>query len=576
MAITNSEIATIFKKVADLLEIKGENPFKVRAYRNASRTIENIAKPLSDLVKKGYDLTKLPGIGPDLSKHIKEIVKTGEYSKLKNLEKEIPSHLIDMLAIEGLGPKRVRIIYENLDIKSLDDLKRAAESGKLEKLPGFGPTLIKKILKGIKLAKKAGERFRYDIAQIYAEDIIKYLQNQDNENIIDIVVAGSFRRKKETVGDLDILVTAKNIKKVIDHFVNYNGIKEVVTKGTTRSTVILKSNLQIDLRSVPKESYGAALHYFTGSKSHNIAIRKIALKLGLKINEYGVFKDEKKIAGKSEEEVYRSVGLCYIEPELRENRGEIEAAKNNKLPNLIELSDIKGDLHIHTKYSDGKNSIEEIAKVAIKKGYEYIAITDHSKRVTVANGLDEKRVFEQIEEIDRVSEKLNIAILKGIEVDILADGSLDLSDDVLKELDIVVGAIHYGFNFSKELQTYRVLKAMDNLYFNILAHPTGRIIGKRKEYDIDLEKIMEHAKDNGCFLEINSQPERLDLNDIDIKLAKDIGVKMGIFTDSHNIFCLDFMNYGINQARRGWCTKDEIINTSSLDELKKLLNRRRP
>ncbi|WP_281950507.1 DNA polymerase/3'-5' exonuclease PolX [Nitrosophilus kaiyonis] len=572
MAITNADIAAIFNKVADLLEIKGENPFKVRAYRNAARTVENIGKSLVDLVNEGYDLTKLPGIGHDLSEYIKEIVTTGKFSKLQKLEKEIPSHLVDMLSIEGLGPKRIKVLYETLHVESMEDLRRAAESGEILKLPGFGPTLVEKILKGIRLAKKAGHRFRIDVAKNYAQDLVNYIKQIDG--IIHIDVAGSYRRRKETVGDLDILVTAKDWDKVTEHFVKYSGIKEIVSKGPTRSTVILKSDLQVDLRSVPNESYGAALHYFTGSKAHNIAIRTRGVKLGLKINEYGVFKGEKRVGGEKEEDVFKSVGLPYIEPELRENRGEIEAAEAGKLPKLVKLDDIVGDLHMHTRYTDGKNSIEEMAEAAMKKGYKYIAITDHSKRVTVAKGLDEKRLLEQIEEIDKINEKLkNFTILKGIEVDILEDGSLDLSNDVLKELDVVVGAVHSKFKLSREKQTTRVLKAMDNPYFNILAHPTGRLIGSREGYDIDIEKILNHAKENGCYLEINAQPERLDLNDINAKLAKEMGIKMAISTDAHNIFSLDYMQYGVYQARRGWCEKEDILNTHSLKELKKLLKR---
>ncbi len=572
MAITNADIAAIFEKTADLLEIKGENPFKVRAYRNAARTLENIGKSLVDLVNEGYDLTKLPGIGHDLSEYIKEIIKTGKLSKLEELEKEIPAHLVEMLAVEGLGPKRIKTLYERLQVESMEDLRRAAQSGEILKIPGFGPTLVEKILKGIRLAKKTGERFRYDIAKNYAEDLAAYLKQI--KGIIHIDVAGSYRRKKETVGDLDILAIAKNWDDVTNHFVKYEGIKEIVSKGPTRSTVILKSNIQVDLRSVPNESYGAALHYFTGSKAHNIAIRTMGVKLGLKINEYGIFKGAKRVGGEKEEDVFKSVGLPYIEPELRENRGEIEAAKAGKLPKLVKLEDIVGDLHVHTKYTDGKNSIEEMAMAAKERGYEYIAITDHSKRVTVAKGLDEKRLLEQIEEIERINEKLKgITILKGIEVDILEDGSLDLSDDVLKELDIVVGAVHSKFKLSQKKQTLRILKAMDNPYFNILAHPTGRLIGEREGYDIDIEKVLIHAKENRCYLEINAEPLRLDLNDINAKLAKEMGVKMAISTDAHNIFTLRFMEYGVNQARRGWCEKEDILNTYSLKDLKKILKR---
>ena len=571
MAITNAEIAKMFNEYADLLEIKGENPFKVRAYRNAARTVENIGKSLEELVREGYDLTKLPGIGTDLSLYIKEIVTTGKFSKLEEIKEEIPPSLVEMLSIEGLGPKRIRTLYEKLHIQSMEDLRRAAESGEILKLPGFGPTLVQKILKGIRLLKKAGHRFKWSEAKEYVEDLLGYLRQIE---LTHLEVAGSYRRKKETVGDLDILATAKDFSEVIRHFVKYPKIKEVVSAGSTRSTVILNNDLQVDLRSVEDESYGSALHYFTGSKDHNIAVRKLAIELGLKVNEYGVFRGEERIAGKTEEEVYKAVGLCYIEPELRENRGEIEACKAGKLPKLVELGDIRGDLHMHTRYSDGKNGIEEMAKAAKELGYDYIAITDHSQRLTVAKGLDEKRALEEIEQIRQIDEKIDgITILAGMEVDILEDGSLDMSDEVLSQLDVVLVAVHYKFNLSKEQQTRRILKAFENPYVNILAHPTGRMIGVREPIALDMETILAKAKEYNIHMEINAQPERLDLTDIHAKMAKEMGVKMAINTDAHNIFSLRYMEYGVNQARRGWCEKSDIINTRSLKELKKLLQR---
>ena len=571
MAITNAEIAKIFNEYADLLEIKGENPFKVRAYRNAARTVENIGKPLESLVEEGYDLTKLPGIGADLSLFIKEIVKTGKFSKLEQIKEEIPPTLVEMLSIEGLGPKRIKTLYEKLHIQSIEDLKRAAQSGEIEKLPGFGPVLVQKILKGVRLAKKAGHRFKWSEAKEYVDDLLEYLGQLE---LTHLEVAGSFRRKKETVGDLDVLATAKDFSKVIRHFIKYPKIKEVVSAGSTRSTVILNNDLQVDLRSVEDASYGSALNYFTGSKAHNIELRKIAIELGLKLNEYGVFRGEEKIAGKTEDEVYKALGLCYIEPELRENRGEIEACKAGKLPKLIRQADIRGDLHMHTTYSDGKHTILDMAKAAKEMGYEYIAITDHSKRLTVAKGLDETKVLQEFEEIDKINQQIDgITILKGMEVDILEDGSLDMSDRVLQEMDVVLVAVHYKFNLSKQKQTARILKAFDNPYVNILAHPTGRMINMREPIELDMEKILQRAKENNIFMEINAQPDRLDLNDIHAKMAKDMGVKMAISTDSHNIFSLYYMQYGINQARRGWCEKDDIINTRSLAELKKLLKR---
>ncbi len=571
MGITNAEIARIFKEYADLLEIKGENPFKVRAYRNAARTIENIGKSLEELVKEGYDLTRLPGIGSDLNQYIQEIVTTGKFSKLQKLKKQIPPSLVDMLSIEGLGPKRIKTLYEKLGIASMEDLRRAAQNGEIEKLPGFGPTLVQKILKGIRLLKKVGHRFKWSEAKEYVEDILTYMGQIE---LSHLDVAGSYRRKKETVGDLDILATAKDFSEVIRHFVKYPKIKEVVSAGSTRSTIILNNDLQVDLRSVEDESYGSALHYFTGSKAHNIAIRKIAIELGLKVNEYGIFRGEERIAGKTEEEVYKAVGLCYIEPELRENRGEIEACEAHGLPQLVELKDIRGDLHMHTNYSDGKNSIEEMAKAAKELGYEYIAITDHSRRLTIAKGLDEKRAIEELEQIDRINEKFeDITILKGMEVDILEDGRLDMSDEVLSRLDIVLIAVHYKFNLSKDRQTRRILRAFENPYVHILAHPTGRMIGIREPIELDMEQILAKAKEYNIHLEINAQPERLDLTDIHAKMAKEMGVKMAINSDAHNIFSLRYMEYGINQARRGWCEKDDIINTRSLNQLKKVLKR---
>ena len=438
-------------------------------------------------------------------------------------------------------------------------------------MPGFGPTLVQKILKGIRLLKKAGHRFKWSEAKEYVEDILAYMGQIE---LSHLDVAGSYRRKKETVGDLDILATAKDFSEVIRHFVKYPKIKEVVSAGSTRSTVILNNDLQVDLRSVEDESYGSALHYFTGSKAHNIAIRKIAIELGLKVNEYGIFRGEERIAGKTEEEVYKAVGLCYIEPELRENRGEIEACKAHRLPQLVELKDIRGDLHMHTNYSDGKNSIEEMAKAAKELGYEYIAITDHSRRLTIAKGLDEKRAIEELEQIDRINEKFeDITILKGMEVDILEDGRLDMSDEVLSRLDIVLIAVHYKFTLSKDRQTRRILRAFENPYVHILAHPTGRMIGIREPIELDMEQILARAKEYNIHLEINAQPERLDLTDIHAKMAKEMGVKMAINSDAHNIFSLRYMEYGINQARRGWCEKDDIINTRSLNQLKKVLKR---
>ena len=572
MALSNSEIADIFNQMADMLEIKGENPFKVRAYRNAARTVQNLGKSLEDLAESGMDLTKLPGIGADLSEAITEILKTGKFSKLEALKKELPQGLDKLLSIEGLGPKRIRQLYDSFGITSLDELAEVAQNGEIYNLKGFGPKLVDKILKGVRLAKKAGRRFRFDIAKPFAEELKNYLQSF--EGVIKVEVAGSYRRRKETVGDLDILVVAKNWEAVTEWFVKYEKVKEVVSKGPTRSTVILRNDLQVDLRSVAKESYGSALHYFTGSKAHNIKIRKMAVERGWKINEYGIYDGKKRLGGESEEQMYSLMGLDYIEPELREDRGEVEAAMRHRLPKLVKLKDIKGDLHTHSKWTDGHASIERMAQAAKARGYEYIAVTDHSHHLTVAKGLDEKRLREQMELIDRLNEELEgITLLKGIECDILEDGTMDLPDSVLKELDLVLGAVHYKFNLSKKEQTRRVIRAMKNRYFKIFAHPTGRIIGHRNAYELDISEIFKAAKDEGVYLEINAQPERLDINDIYAKAAKDEGIGLCINTDAHDTMSLDFMQYGVNQARRGWIEKSDLLNTLPLTKLKKVLKK---
>jgi len=568
----NREIAAIFSELADLLEIKGENPFKVRAYRNAARMLESLGKSVEEMVAEGKDLTILPGIGKELSEKIQEIVQTGKLEKLEKLKKEIPQTLRALLSIEGLGPKRVKVLYDTLHISDPDALKEAALHHEISKIPGFGLKTEEKILKGIRLLKQEGVRFLYAEAEPVVEELIAYLQNAPG--ILTIEAAGSFRRRKETVGDIDMLCTAEEPPKVIDYFTKFPKVLETVSAGTTRSTVVLNNSLQIDLRVVEKESYGAALHYFTGSKSHVIAIRQIAIDLGLKINEYGVYREEKKIAGLTEKDVYKSVGLPVIPPELRENRGEIEAAKRGKLPNLITQEDILGDLHMHTTYSDGMASIEEMVAKAKSKSYRYIAITDHSATLAVVKGLDAKKLRQQLDEIDAFNEKeKNFTILKGMEVDILEDGTLGMDEALLKELDIVLGAIHSKFSLSQKEQTKRLIRAIENPLVNIIAHPTGRLIGKRTALSLNMKEVYRAVVDNGCFMEINSQPERLDLNDSMLKEAKNYGVRFSIATDAHAPIQLDFMKYGIYQARRGWVEKQEVLNTSSLTQLLKHLKR---
>lgn len=570
--VKNIDIANIFDRLADLLELEGENPFRVRAYRNAAATVENLPQNLEEMVKKGDDLTSLPAIGNDLAQKINDIVNHKEIDLLKRLEEKNPIDFEELNRIQGLGPRRIKKLYEILNVQNIDDLYHAAEEQKIRNLPGFSKKIEEHILEEIKKIKEKYNRMKISTAEQNALPIVEYLR--ENRSIQDIEIAGSYRRRKETIGDLDILVTCEDSISVMTHFVNYFDIDEVLSKGDTRSSIILKSGIQVDLRVLPQKSYGAAMLYFTGSKAHNIVIRKLAKQKDWKVNEYGLFSNDDFLAGETEKGIYNKLGLPYIEPELRENRGEFEAAERGNLPELIKLSDIKGDLHTHTNLTDGKNTLEEMAEAAQKLGYKYIANTDHSKRVTVAGGLDEKQVFENIKRTDKLNENFkDFTILKGIEVDILEDGSLDLSDKVLKELDIVVGAIHYKFNLSREEQTERILRAMDNHYLNIIAHPTGRLINEREPYDIDLEKIMQKAKENNCILEINSQPSRLDLNDLNSRKAKEMGVKLVISTDAHSTTQYDFMRFGIGQARRGWIEKHNVINTRNINQLKKIIKR---
>lgn len=573
MAISNSEISDFFNQYAILLEIQGANPFRIRAYRNAARTIEDLPQSVTSLLAKKMDLTELPGIGKDLAQKIEKMVKTGKFQPLEKLEKKFPAGLIDLVKIPGLGPKRIKIIYDKFKINTLDDLKKICIEKKLSELIGFSEKIQSNILKEIERLSQSSERKKLFVAEQVAEPLVDFLEKV--KDIKKVVIAGSYRRRKETVGDLDILITAKANSDVINQIIKYKDIQDVISKGKTRSTFILKSGMQVDIRVVPQVSYGAALHYFTGSKSHNIAIRKLAIKKGLKINEYGVFKKNKRISGKTENEIYKLFNLKYIEPELRENAGEIEAARKHKLPKLISLKDIRGDLHVHTKQTDGKNTLEEIVKAAKEHGYSYLAITDHTKHLTVAHGLNKKDLEKQIEKIDRINEKnSDFTLLKSAEVDILEDGSLDLPDSILKKLDLTVCSVHYKFKLSEKKQTERIIRAMQNPYFKILAHPTGRLIGKREAYAVDLEKIIKAAAKNNVFLEINSQPERMDLDDIHIKLAKEFNVLLSISTDAHSVNSLNYMRFGVDQARRGWLEKKDVLNTRTLSQLKKLLHRK--
>jgi DNA polymerase (family X) len=572
MPIHNHDIAAIFEQVADLLEIENANPFRVRAYRNAARTVDSLSQSLADLVARGEDLSELAGIGQDLAGKIKEIVDTGALKLLAELQARTPPELAEMMKIAGLGAKRVHLLHEQLGIKTAQDLKEAALTGKIKELKGFGEKIENQIKEGLSDITTEEKRFKLATVEPVAQSLLGYLKGAPG--VKEAIVAGSYRRRKETVGDLDILVTCGHSNAVMEAFVNYEDVAKVLAQGDTKSSVVLRSGLQVDLRVVPEESYGAALHYFTGSKAHNIAIRQLGVKKGLKINEYGVFAGENRVAGKTEAEVFEMADLPYIEPELRENRGEVEAAPAGRLPRLITLEAIKGDLHAHTKATDGRNTLEEMANAAADRGYEYLAITNHSKRVSMAHGLNAADLAKEIAEIDRLNSKLKgLVVLKAIELDILADGSLDLPDDILRDLDLTVCSVHYNLNLSREKQTERIIRAMDNPYFNILAHPTGRLINKRDPYEVDLERLLAAAQARGCFMELDAQPDRLDLADIYCKLAKDMGVRLAIDTDAHSIRDLAFMRYGIDQARRGWLESGDVLNTRTLKELRKLLRR---
>ena len=572
MPVHNADITAIFEEIADLLEIQGANPFRIRAYRNAARILGDLPQEARMLAERGDDLTRLPGIGADLAGKISEIVTSGRCSLLERLRKELPPAITELLKIPGLGPKRVKALYHDLDVQTVEQLHRAAQDGRIRALPGFGEKTEQNILQAVEAHAAQNRRFKLATAAQYAEALRAFLQAVPG--VLQVTVAGSFRRMRETVGDLDILVAAAPGSPVMQRFTSYDEVAEVFSAGETRASVLLKCGMQVDLRAVAQESYGAALHYFTGSKAHNIAIRRSAQQLGLKINEYGVFRGQKRIAGDSEESVFRAVGLPFIPPELREDRGEIEAARANRLPRLVELSDLKGDLHVHTNASDGHDGLRDMALAAKALGLEYLAITDHSRRLTVAHGLDPARLARHCDEIDRLNAELKgITLLKGIEVDILEDGGLDLPDTVLARLDLVVGAVHSRFDLSRAKQTERILRAMDHPHFTILAHPSGRLIEKREPYDVDMLRIIRHAKQRGCFLELNAHPERLDLLDSHCQSAREEGVLISIDSDAHSAFDLANLRYGVGQARRGWLEKTDVLNTRPLAALRKLLRK---
>ncbi len=562
MRIKNTQIANIFNRIADILEFKGEIPFKINAYRKAGRVIQDLTEDIETVAKEGR-LRDISGVGEGIAKKIDEYLKTGKMTKYEELKVDIPDSLIDLVGIYGLGPKTLQLAYKEFGVKNLLDLQRVIENGFLAKLPGMGDKKIENIKRGIKLFRASQDRILLGFALPEVEELIAQLQKMPE--VSKISPAGSLRRLKETIGDIDILVTGKDGRKIIDYFVHLPQVKEILVAGETKCSIITEDGMQVDVRIVEEDSFGAALQYFTGSKAHNIKLREIAKKKGLKINEYGVFKGEEKIGGRNEEEVYEALNLQWIPPEIREDSGEIEAAINHHLPQLVQLEDIQGDLHIHTNYSDGSSSIEDIALQAKKLGYKYIAICDHSQSVKYAGGLAEDKLLHQIEEIARLNEKIDgIKILAGNEVDIKYDGTLDYPDKILEKLDIVVAAVHTGF---KHNVTERICKAMEHPLVKIIAHPTGRLILTREGYEIDIAKILEKASQTNTALEINAYYERLDLNDINCRRAKELGCRFAINTDAHHLQHLWMMKLGIGVARRGWLTKDIILNTQPLHHL---------
>jgi DNA polymerase (family X) len=571
--MTNVEISAVFEHIADLLEFQGANPFRVRAYRNAARTIHDLHESVDDiLADQNRSLLEIEGIGKDLADKITTLVLSGSLPMLDELQAEIPQSVLAILRVPGLGPKKASILFHELNIKNIDQLREACLQHQVRELKGFGAKSEATILQGLDIASEADRRILWAEADQHVQSILRHMSSC--RAIEKIEAAGSYRRRQDTVGDLDFLVVGSDFTAIMDHLTLYGGLAHVLARGDTKMSIRLTSGIQVDLRVVPAISFGAALQYFTGSKQHNVLLRGRAKDQGLKINEYGVFRTEQMIAGQTEEDVYAAIGLPWFPPELREARREFEWADIGTLPKLVELEDIRGDLHMHSTWTDGQATIEEMAQAAKQRGRKYIAITDHSQRVAMVNGLNAARLRKQWGEIDKLNEHLKgITVLKGIEVDILEHGGLDLSDDVLTEADWVVASLHYGHNQPKEQITRRVVEALENPYVCAIAHPTGRMLLRRKPYEIDMDSVLKAARDNGKFMELNAHPKRLDLDDIACAAAKNLGIPIVISTDSHRPDGLDNMRYGIMQARRGGLTKHDVANTHTWTQVKKMLGK---
>jgi DNA polymerase (family 10) len=572
--ISNAEISSILGVISEYLFMQ-DIPFRPQAYSRASQGVAEAGKSMRDIYESGgiKALKEVPGVGQSIAEHIEELLKTGKLEYFETLKKEVPVDVAALTAVEGLGPKSIKRLYVELGIKTLKDLEKAAKAGKIRELKGFGAKAEERILKGIDFRKTNGTRASIGAALPAAIALESKLRSLPG--VVRAAVAGSLRRRKETIGDIDILAEAKDSKNIMEAFTKFPNVARVLAHGDTKSSVKLASGMQVDLRVVPSESYGAALNYFTGSKEHNVALRERAIKKGLKLNEYGLWKGSKQVAGKTEEGIYKALGLEYIEPEMREMTGEIDAAAAGKLPKLIEYGDLQGDLQVQTDWTDGSASIEEMAKAAAARGLKYLVITDHTKRLAMAHGLDEVRIVEQMREIDRVQKKLGsaIKILKGTECDILKDGSLDLPDKILSKLDVVGVSLHSFFNLPEAEQTERALRAIRNPHADIFFHPTGRLVGKREACKLDMVKIIQAAKETGTVLEVNSFPERLDLKDEYVRMAVNAGVKLSIDSDAHAPTHFDLLPYGIANARRGWATRADVINAWPLEKMLKFLKK---
>jgi len=572
--MTNKEVAEILRRIADMLEIKGEIVYKALAYRRAADNIEYLGRNIEEVWREGK-LREIPGVGKSLAEKLDELLRTGRMTYYEQLQEEIPPGVVSLLQIPDVGPKTAKLVWERLGITSIAELERAAREGRLRTLPGLGAKSEAKILAGIQSLYRRSERIPLGTALPVARELIEGIKAA-TPAVLKIAAAGSLRRMKATVGDIDLLAASYEPEKVMEAFVHLPQVAEVSLSGPTKTTVILQNGLQVDLRVLPPERYGSLLQYFTGSKDHNVALREIALDMGLSLSEYGFKRGEEEILCPEEEDVYRTLGLPWIPPELRENRGEIEAAREGRLPHLVELSDIKGDLHVHTDWSDGAATIEEMAEAARKRGYRYLVISDHSHGLGVAKGLTPERLREQRAVIEELNRRWSdFRILQGAEVEIRSDGSLDYPDEVLAELDLVIASVHSGLRQERERITARVVAAMRNPYVDIIGHPSGRILGQREESAVDMDEVLRVAAETGTILEVNGTPDRLDLDDVYIRRAVEMGVKLCVDSDAHNVYGLAAMEFGVATARRGWAEARDIVNTLPLEELLRSLKRNR-